>query len=106
MEATTIPTTSSNLDTVTLAKKGDREAFISLMESNKISMYRVAKSILHNECNKVHKKNKKTISLEKVKEESTPSPQCINIDLYNALNSLDEKLRLVITLFYFEDMTT
>ena len=30
------------------------------------------------------------ISLEKVKEESTPSPQCINIDLYNALNSLDE----------------
>ena len=32
MEATTIPTTSSNLDTVTLAKKGDREAFISLME--------------------------------------------------------------------------
>ena len=144
MEATTIPTTSSILDTVTLAKKGDREAFISLMESNKISMYRVAKSILHiecdiedamqntiilayekinklkkndyfktwliriliNECNKVHKKNKKTISLEKVKEESTPSPQCINIDLYNALNNLDEKLRLVITLFYFEDMTT
>lgn len=110
MEVATIPTTSSNLDTVTLAKKGDREAFISLMESNKISMYRVAKSILHNECdiedamqntiilayekiyklkkndyfktwlirilinecNKVHKKNKKTISLEKVKEESTP----------------------------------
>ena len=31
------------------AKKGDQEAFIALMESQKLSMSRIALSILHNE---------------------------------------------------------
>lgn len=143
MEVTNVHAISSDLNTITLAKKGNKSAFISLMEDNKIAMYRIAKSILHsesdiedamqntiliayeklytlkkndffktwliriliNQCNSIYKKNKKTISIEKIKEESTTN-QCINVDLYNALNSLDEKLRLVIVLFYFEDMTT
>ncbi len=36
-------------DLVSIAKKGDKEAFISLIQQNKINVYRVAKAMLHNE---------------------------------------------------------
>lgn len=143
MELTDVHAISNNFSLITSAKKGDKEAFISLMEDNKIDMYRISKGILNNEsdiedamqntimivyeklhtlknndffktwlirilineCNNIYKKNKKTTSIDKVKENTTAN-KFANVDLYNALNSLDYKLRVVIVLFYFEDMTT
>lgn len=36
---------------VSLAKKGDHEAFIALIHTEKVKMYRIAKAMLRNETN-------------------------------------------------------
>lgn len=59
--------------------------------------------ILINNCNDVIKKRKKVISLEIVKEESYKE-KFKNIDLYKAINELEEDLKMVIIMFYFMDM--
>ena len=59
--------------------------------------------ILINECNKIYNFNKKCISLDKVVEEQYKD-KYENFDLKVAVDSLPEELRLVITLFYFEDL--
>ncbi|MGG7056789.1 RNA polymerase sigma factor [Clostridium tertium] len=59
--------------------------------------------ILINECNKIYNFNKKCISLDKVIEEQY-NDKYENLDLKIAVDSLQEELRLVITLFYFEDL--
>ncbi|MDV4149854.1 sigma-70 family RNA polymerase sigma factor [Clostridium sp. AL.422] len=59
--------------------------------------------ILINECNKIYNFNKKCIYLETVIEEQY-NDKYENLDLKIAVDSLPEELRLVITLFYFEDL--
>lgn len=128
---------------ISLAKKGDREAYVRLVRENKESMYRVAKSILTieedvedavsesilkayisikklkkdeyfktwliriviNECNLIFRKRKKEVQLDKsygdtFGEEDSKN----NLDLYKAINLLEEDLRVTTLLFYFEDM--
>ena len=125
------------------ARRGDKDAFCNLIRINKISMYRVAKSILSkeedvedavseailkayknisslkdesffktwliriviNESNTIYKKRNKEIAVY--------DEQFINVQvndkykdltLYNAINALDNDLRTITILFYFEDM--
>lgn len=59
--------------------------------------------ILINNCNDLIKKRKKVISLECVKEESYKE-KFKDIDLYKAINQLEEDLKMVIIMFYFMDM--
>lgn len=59
--------------------------------------------ILINNCNDVIKKRKKVISLEIVKEESYKE-KFKNVDLYMAINGLEEDLKMIIIMFYFMDM--
>ncbi len=59
--------------------------------------------ILINECNKIYNFNKKCISLEKVTEKQY-NDKYENLDLRIAVDSLPEELKMVITLFYFEDL--
>lgn len=128
---------------ISLAKRGDKEAYVRLMRENKASMYRVAKSILIieedvedavseavlkgytginklrkddyfktwiiriliNECNLIYKKRKKEVFLEKAHIETlTEEENKKDFDLYEAVNLLDEDLRITTLLFYFEDM--
>lgn len=128
---------------ISLAKRGDKEAYVRLMRENKASMYRVAKSILIieedvedavsetilkgytginklrkeeyfktwiiriliNECNLIYKKRKKEVFLEKAYIETlTEEENKKDFDLYEAVNLLDEDLRITTLLFYFEDM--
>lgn len=132
---------SSELD-VRLAKKGDKEAFGRLIESHKVSLYRIALSmlgekqdiedaiqntiikayegviylkkdeffktwlirILINECKIIIKNNRKTVHIEEMAKDLTTSDDYINLELTNAVNALEEDLRVVTTLFYFEDI--
>lgn len=59
--------------------------------------------ILINNCNDLIKRRKKVISLESVKEESYKE-KLKDIDLYKAINELEEELKMVIIMFYFMDM--
>jgi RNA polymerase sigma-70 factor, ECF subfamily len=132
---------SSELD-VRLAKKGDKEAFGRLIESNKVTLYRLALSILVekqdiedaiqnsiikayegviylkkneffktwliriliNECKSILKKNKKIVHLEEASIDISVTDDYSNIELTSAVNLLEEDLKIVTTLFYFEDI--
>ena len=59
--------------------------------------------ILINECNKIYNINKKCVSLDRVIEDKY-NDKYENLDLKIAVDSLPEELKLVITLFYFEDL--
>lgn len=138
--------TTNNADTseldVRLAKKGDKEAFARLIEGNKVSLYRVALSmlkekqdiedaiqnsiikayegviylrkneffktwlirILINECKLILKSNNKVAHIEDVDAVISVSDDYSSIELTNAVNCLEEDLRIVTTLFYFEDI--
>lgn len=59
--------------------------------------------ILINECNKIYRYNKKSVS--EVIEEIYIMDRTDNIDLYDAINKLSDELRVSTILFYFEDLT-
>ena len=128
------------MQNIKLAKKGDKAAFVRIIEENKASMYRVAVSILNNEqdvedafqntiikayegigslkknqyfktwlirilineCNSILRSNKKIVHVEEFDDKA--SNDFSNLELTNAVNSLDEDLRIVTTLYYFEDI--
>ena len=62
--------------------------------------------ILINECYGILRKRSKVISLsETMASESTEVDSNLKIDISNALKSLSYELRVVVVLFYFEDMS-
>ena len=130
---------------VILAKQGDKEAFVHLIQENKISLYRVAKGILQNEadvedviqitilkayenirklkvseyfktwitrilineCTTVLRGRKKVVPMENnINDLAATEDTYTNVDLYHAVHSLREKLRIVTILFYYEDLST
>ena len=116
---------------VSKAKAGEKEAFVSLIDENRLNIYRVAKGILReekdiedaiqntvikafekintlkiNECNDILRKNKRLVSFEEAVVEEKYSDKYENIDLTNAITSLNEDLRSITVLYYFEDMST
>ena len=87
------------------AKYGDKEAFCNLIRINKVAIYRIAKSILIKESNNLYKKRQREIAFEKdhfskIKVNDTYK----DLTLHNAINSLDDDLRTITILFYFEDL--
>ena len=129
---------------VAKAKNGDKEAFIELINENRLNIYRVAKGILKNEydiedaiqntvikafekistlknddffrtwiirilineCNDILRKNKRVVSLEDSIGKEKYDDKYENMDLINAVKSLNEDLRNITVLYYFEDMST
>lgn len=127
---------------IKLAKKGDKNAFINLIENNKASMYRIAVSILNNpqdiedafqntiikayegiiylkkneyfktwlirilinECNGILRTNKKIIPMEEIQDTREAADEFSKLELTSAIAALPEDLKLVTTLFYFEDI--
>lgn len=125
-----------------LAIKGDKEAFVYLINEHRLSLYRIAKGILKddykvedaisntiikafenikklkkaeyfktwliriliNECNLTLKKEKRILYLEDSVKEEAYIDLYENIDLINAIETLDDDLKLVTILYYFEDI--
>lgn len=128
------------------AKKGDAEAFITLIEQNKTQMYKTAKAILQNEedvCDAIqealicayknintlkHEKyfktwliritinkcydmiEKNSINNKKIEKEVTyykeeNSDYESSIDVERALSLVDEDLRTVTILYYYDDIS-
>lgn len=128
---------------VKLAKKGDKEAFQSLIWENKDSMYRIAKTILTveadiedaiseavlkayinlqtlknnkyfktwlfriliNECNTIHRKRSKEIIDPNVLKGTTFNENFQNFEVKDAVNTLDDSLKTLVVLYYYEDLT-
>ena len=125
------------------AKCGDKNAFCNLIRINKVSMYRVSKSILNkeedvedavseailkayknikslkdesffktwliriviNESNTIYKKRKREIVVENEHFANVQvNDKYKDLTLYNAINQLDDDLRITTILFYFEDV--
>lgn len=129
---------------IELAKKRSEEAFISLIDENMTSFYRVAKGILSsdqdiqdgiqntiliiynkihtlkdnnffktwairiliNECTKIYNNNKKIVLRDSFPTEISYTENIdSNIDLYDALSTLSDDLRLPTILFYFDNFS-
>lgn len=64
--------------------------------------------ILINECNQLLRMRKRTVVMADVPEEapmSKPYNNHTDVDLQEAVENLDENLRIVISLFYFQDLS-
>lgn len=64
--------------------------------------------ILINECNQLLRMRKRTVVMADVPEEapmSNPYNNRNDVDLQEAVENLDENLRIVISLFYFQDLS-
>lgn len=130
---------------ISSAKEGNKEAFLSLAEQNRLAIYRVGRGILNseedikdamqttlmkafenintlkkdkyfktwlirimiNECKEILRKNKKCILWDETSEQGAENhiDQYGDIDLLQAIQALSEELRIVITLFYFDDFS-
>lgn len=60
--------------------------------------------ILINECKRIIKNNKRIIPIEEVNYNVGVSDNYNNLELTNAVNLLEKDLKVVTTLFYFEDI--
>ena len=127
---------------VAKAKNGDNEAFLALINENRLNVYRVARGILKsehdiedaiqntvikayekintlkrdeffktwliriliNECNEIIRRNKRVETINNFSNEEQYNDTYENIDLINAINKLNEELRITTVLFYFEDI--
>lgn len=127
----------------TLAKKGDQNAFIRLIQYFEPDLYRVAHAILKrdedcadaiqnavllayetiyklrqppffktwliriliNECNQILRKQKKVFHIEEMREITTHNYDLELIELKMAVEKLEDPLKIVIILHYFEDLS-
>lgn len=60
--------------------------------------------ILINECKTILKNNKRVVQMEEVSTDISACDNYSNLELTNAVNSLEEDLRTVTVLYYFEDI--
>ena len=124
------------------AQNGDRDAFLRLMQANELAMYRVAKSILHNEvdvedavqeaicrafykmdtirqpkffktwmtrvvincCYDLLRQQKGLVPLELLPVEGREDDREISLDVRQTLEALGENDRLILTLYYLNDL--
>jgi RNA polymerase sigma-70 factor (ECF subfamily) len=129
-------------DDVILAREGDREAFIRLIQRLEMNMYRVARAIvkrdedcadaiqetilkayqsvrtvrepayfkswllriLINECNQILRRQKRMVLTEPDPALSASSSEYDMVDVKEAVDRLEDTLRMVVTLYYFEDL--
>ena len=124
------------------AQRGDKNAFMDLIEKNQLALYRAAKAILHREedvedavqetickafyklsdlrqpqyfktwltrilincCYDLLRQQKGMVPLEVVPEEGRADERETSLDVQQALNDLGENDRLVLTLYYLNDL--
>lgn len=124
------------------AQKGDKAAFVRLMEENQLPMYRTAKAILHNEtdvedaiqeavcrafyklhtvrqpkffktwltrvvincCYDILRQQKGLFPLEVLPEEGVEDSRELSLDVQETLKSLGENDRLILTMYYLNDL--
>lgn len=60
--------------------------------------------ILINECNNILKKRTRSLAMAELPESAAGSDEFGNVDLRLAVDRLEDQLRIVIVLFYFQDM--
>lgn len=127
---------------VTLAKCGDREAFVRLVKHMENSLHNTARSIvkkdedvadalqetilkafksmdslreptffktwifriLINECRSILAKRSRVVPVPEIPAASSVSKDYENVELRELVDGLDEQQRIVIVLYYFEDM--
>ena len=125
------------------AQRGDKKAFMDLIEANQLALYRAAKAILHREedvedavqeaickafyklsdlrqpkyfktwltrilincCYDLMRQQRGLVPLEILPEEGRSDERDLSLDVQQTLNDLGENDRLVLTLFYLNDIS-
>jgi RNA polymerase sigma-70 factor (ECF subfamily) len=61
--------------------------------------------ILINECNNIIKTHKRIIPMEEIRNDSVVTHNSYSLELTDAVNHLEDSLRIVTLLFYYEDLS-
>lgn len=132
------------LNTVIEAQKGNKEAFSELINTHKMDMYKLGKSILRddndiadamqetiynaykhittlknidgfkpwllrimvNKCNDILRKKEKLIPVDSIKEEGFKEKYEVHNEyIYEAIGTLEDELKILVMLYYCEDMS-
>ena len=130
-------------DLIERAKTGDSAAFVELVEGQKATMYKVARSYLHNDadaadaisetvlacfekldtlrqpqyfrtwltrilirkCQDLLRQRKRSVPLDEIAQVGREEPGHAKVEFLSLLDSLDEKYRTVLLLYYGEGFT-
>ena len=130
-------------DLVKKAQNGDKDAFVELIEQNKLALTRAAKAIVHNDndiadamqdtvltaftklytlkqpkyfktwitrilihnCFAILKKQRRTIPVEHITEYGYEDNRDTSLDVQSILDTLPENDRLILTLYYLDDIS-
>lgn len=61
--------------------------------------------ILINKCNKLIQKNRKILEFKKSDLQNTQETNEINIEIKESIDTLDEELKILVILYYYQDMS-
>ena len=82
------------------------KAYVGIMELRKEEYFKTwLVRIMINECNMIYRKRKKVDYLEECSEVSMQMQEmCSGVEIFEVINSLEEDLRIVTLLYFYEDM--
>ncbi|MBQ3422077.1 MAG: sigma-70 family RNA polymerase sigma factor [Romboutsia sp.] len=101
-----IAMTKNDDDALDCIQEAILQAYISIKDLRQDEYFKTwLIKILINKCNALLKKNKKILNLDVSIAENDKVEQSDRLELKDSINSLDSDLRIIIILYYYEDMS-
>lgn len=101
-----IAMTKNDDDALDCIQEAILQAYISIKDLRQDEYFKTwLIKILINKCNALLKKNKKILNLDVSIAENDKVEQSDRLELKDSINSLDSDLRIIVILYYYEDMS-
>ena len=101
-----IAMTKNDDDALDCIQEAILQAYISIKDLRQDEYFKTwLIKILINKCNALLKKNKKILNLDVNTSKNDKVEQSDRLELKDSINSLDSDLRIIIILYYYEDMS-
>ena len=101
-----IAMTKNDDDALDCIQEAILQAYISIKDLRQDEYFKTwLIKILINKCNALLKKNKKILNLDVNTSKNDTVEQSDRLELKDSINSLDSDLRIIIILYYYEDMS-
>ena len=101
-----IAMTKNDDDALDCIQEAILQAYISIKDLRQDEYFKTwLIKILINKCNALLKRNKKTLNLDISIAENDKVEQSDRLELKDSINNLDSNLKIIVILYYYEDMS-
>ena len=101
-----IAMTKNDYDALDCIQEAILQAYISIKDLRQDEYFKTwLIKILINKCNALLKKNKKILNLDVSIAENDKVEQSDRLELKDSINNLDSNLKIIVILYYYEDMS-